>query len=254
MSQDGSTHLAMIALKSAKIPGSSDIIAEFEKRCPDGPKLTATDKQDTTCMFDLGGRTAFVSLMPAPIPWSDLEGPCATAWWWPEAADCLQNHRYHAIVGFMGEDDDLVRNHIWLSQLVSAAAVISDAAGIYWGSGTVVHEPQAFADTTAELEPDDVNPSLWIDMRLEQNEDESYRFFTTGLSAFGQPEMEIDRSERPPEDILNFCFDIIAYLLNSRVTIGNGETVGRSADEKVRVTYAPSMWERAGDVMKLALD
>jgi hypothetical protein len=93
------THLAMIALNSPRIPGSTTIIAEFDKRSPDGPKLALTEKKDTTYMFDLGGSTAFVSLMPAPIPWSDLEGPCATAWWWPEAAECLQNHKDHAIVG-----------------------------------------------------------------------------------------------------------------------------------------------------------
>ena len=28
--------------------------------------------------------------MPAPIPWSNLEGPCATAWWWPDATEKMK--------------------------------------------------------------------------------------------------------------------------------------------------------------------
>ena len=59
----------MIALNSPKVPGSTKIIAEFEKRCPDGPALTVTEKDGTTYMFDLGGTMAFISLMPAPMAW-----------------------------------------------------------------------------------------------------------------------------------------------------------------------------------------
>src|SRR4051812_4673533 len=36
-----------------------------------------------------------ISLMPAPIPWPDLESACAHSWHWPEAEKVLRAHSYH---------------------------------------------------------------------------------------------------------------------------------------------------------------
>jgi hypothetical protein len=246
--------LAFVALDSAQLLPAGAILAEFEKRCGECHQAEASARDATTITFDLDGCPAFVSLMPAPIPWSELEGPCATAWWWPEASERMRGHTHHAVVGLLGDTGDIVKNHIWLSQLVAAVATQADAAGIYWGAGTVVHEPRAFADRASELALDDVEPQLWVDMRLEQDDDGAYRFFTTGLSALNYPEVEIEGSRRDPREILEFAYDVICYLLNRRAKVADGETVGRTADEKVAATFGPSMWQREGEVMKLAFD
>jgi hypothetical protein len=243
--------LAMVALRSPRMPTGSEIAVEFTKNCPVGPNATAGEERNETIFLDLDRGFAFVSLMPAPIPWSNLEGPCETAWWWPEATERMKGHTHHAIVALMGPIDDPVQSHIWLSHLVSAVAKNTDAVGIYWGNGTVIHDPVDFQELVADLAPDYIEPRLWIDMRLEQNEDGTYRYFTTGMTRFERPEMEIDHSEQDPQEIHKFCYAIICHLLNCRANIANGETVGRSAEEKVRVTYKPSMWEREGTVMKL---
>ena len=38
------------------------------------------------------------------------------------------------------------------------------AAGIYWGNGTLVHEPQAFRAQADGLTVEHLVPQLWIDM------------------------------------------------------------------------------------------
>ena len=43
-------------------------------------------------VFACGDAHCAVSLMPAPIPWPELEGPCATAWWWPQATERMRAH------------------------------------------------------------------------------------------------------------------------------------------------------------------
>jgi hypothetical protein len=87
-------------------------------------------------------------------------------------------------------------------------------------------------------------------MRLEQNEDGSFRYFTTGMKSFGCLEIEIDHAQRLPEEILNFGYDIVSYVLRRGATLGNGDTFGRSAEEKIKVRHKPSMWDR-GTTMKL---
>jgi hypothetical protein len=252
MSDKTKTWIGMVALNSPLLPEVSVITAAFSQRCSDYRVSDDIEEQDHTRLFKLDGNLVAISLMPLPIPWRDLEGPCATAWWWPEATARMKSHKAHVMVALMGDSGDLITRHIQLTHLVAAIAATADAAGVYWGSGTVVHEPQAFQEQSAGLSPDNLEPQLWIDMRLAQNDDGSYRYFTTGMSFFDHLEIEIDRATLDPEEILDFCYSIINYILTSGVTIKHGETIGRSAREKIKVTHERSMWDREGKVMKLA--
>ena len=83
--------------------------------------------------------------MPAPIPWSNLEGPCATAWWWPDA--------------------------------------------------------------------------------------------TEKMKVFDKMEIEIPHSTKASAEILNLAQAIAEYVLTSEKMIREGETIGRSESEKVKVSY-----------------
>lgn len=90
---------------------------------------------------DIGDTLAAIGLVPAPIAWSDLEGPCATAWYWPQAMANMQGHQAHAIVTLSGEQNNILTRHILLTQVVAATVEATDAVGVYWGSGTLVHSP-----------------------------------------------------------------------------------------------------------------
>jgi hypothetical protein len=87
-------------------------------------------------------------------------------------------------------------------------------------------------------------PQLWVAMRVEDNDDGTYRFFTTGMSAFSQLEIEIEQSSVKPEAILDLCYPIIDYILTSGTKVRYRETMGRSAEEKIQVTRRCSNRER----------
>ena len=244
--------VAMVALNRPALPKWPRVLASLKARWRGCPKAKEASEKDKTISCWLGEDLVAVSLMPVPIPWSELEGPCATAWWWPEATDRLRTHNSHAIVALMGESGNLIERHIRLTHLIAAVAANTDAAGIYWGAGTVVHDPQAFQDQSAELAPDNLEPQLWVDMRLEQNDDGSYRYFTTGMQALGCLELEIRKSKKAPDEILDFGYAIVNYILTSGARIKDGETIGRSAEEKIKVRHKPSMWDKSRTVMELA--
>ncbi len=251
VSDESKTLIGMVALNSPSFPEASVIITTFSQRCPDPSAEDNVNEKDDMFTFGLGGNRVAIFLMPAPIPWPDLEGPCATAWWWPDATEKMKAHVAHVIVALMGGAGNAIQRHIHLTHLVAAVAANADAAGVYWGAGTVVHEPQVFQSQSVELSADKIDPQLWIDMRLEQNDDGSYRYFTTGMQSLGHLEIEIDRVTREATEIFEFCYSIIVYLLTSGETIKPGETLGRSAGEKIKVAHSSSMWEREAKVMKL---
>lgn len=252
MSDEQTTVIAMVALNAAEFPNMSDVLATLKERYPSG-NVVHEEERDETAILTLDGNMTAVSLMPAPIPWPEIEGPCATAWWWPEAEERMKSHCAHAIVALLGDSGTPLERHISLTHLVSSLLACSDAAGVYWGNGTVVHAPDAFQDQAADISADAVAPQLWVDMRLEQNDDESFRYFTTGMTALGHPEVEIDRTTLSPREILNLCYEIVSYILTGGTPLKHGETIGRSAEERIAVTHEPSMFDREGNVIKLAI-
>ncbi|MGO8752353.1 MAG: DUF4261 domain-containing protein [Thermoguttaceae bacterium] len=243
--------LSMVALNTSSLPLPQAMVASF-KTIPDLAvdigSLTATGGN---LVFGLGKDQAAVALMPAPIPWSNLEGPCATAWWWPEAAERMRGHSAHVLVVLAGDTGNLIRRHIALTHLTAAVASHTDAAGIYWGGGTLVHDPKVFIEQAQNLSPHNLPLPLWIDFRIESNEDGSYRLFTTGMKAFGKAEIEIPHSRNKPAEVFNFACSIADYVITGNPNIEDNHTVGRSETEKIQAVYAPSMWDSTITVLRL---
>jgi hypothetical protein len=114
-----------------------------------------------------------------------------------------------------------------------------------------VHEPQAFIEQARELSPDNLPWPLWIDFRVEGNDDGSCRLFTTGMKSFDKPEIEIPHSRREPADVFDFACSIADYIITTNPRIEDGHTVGRSEAEKIQAEHGPSMWDPKKTVLKL---
>ena len=241
----------MVALNRPSLPQAGALLAGL-RAVPDiDLDLGSLKESEGKIVFGLGKDHAAAALMPAPIPWSALEGPCETAWWWPEAGERMKSHTSHILVALAGESSNLVQRHVTLTHLTAAIAGHTDAAGIYWGGGTLVHEPEAFIEQARELTPDNLPWPLWIDFRVEGNDDGSSRLFTTGMKAFDKPEIEIPRSRREPAEVFDFACSIADYIITTNPRIEDGHTVGRSDAEKVQAEHGPSMWDPKKTVLKL---
>jgi hypothetical protein len=155
------------------------------------------------------------------------------------------------LVALTGERGNPLQRHIALTRLTAAVAAHSDAAGIYWGGGRLVHDPKVFVEQAHRLSPDNLPLPLWIDFRVEPGEDGSCRLFTTGMKAFDKMEIEIPHSEKKPAEVFDFACSIANYILTSNPNIRDGHTVGRSETEKIRATHAASMWDAGLTVLRL---
>ena len=243
--------LAMIALNTPSLPPLQALLASIKAIPGIAVDRNSLQAQANSLCFGLGKDNVVVGLMPTPIPWTDLEGPCATAWWWPEATEKMSSHTSHVLVFLGGDKGNLIQRHIALTHLAAAVASHTDAAGIYWGGGRLVHDPEVFIEQAQNLSPDNLPLPIWIDFRVEQNDDESYRLFTTGMKAFGKMETEIPHSKKKPAEVFDFAYSIADYIITSNPNIQDGHTVGRSETEKARAAYAPSMWDSAITVLRL---
>ena len=259
--------IAMVATSSTRLPPADKIVAAAggpskksrsllgrlfgAKPAASAGAATEQQWQDTNLVFNFRDGMIAVALMPGPIPWSDLEGPCATSWWWEEATEKMRGHKYHFIVTVMGGTMSPVERRLILTNLVGAVIRNTDAVGVYWAEGTVVHEPTAFLEQSEGISETQIPGRLWIDLRLEKNDDDSFRCFTTGLAPLGHLEIEVPRcAALKPQELLEFVGDTACYMVNSSTPIADNETLGRTATEKFKVRHARSMFDR-GTVMRI---
>ncbi len=246
--------LALIALDQPMLPEFDEVAGELSRFFADAPPLTAAGQTENLLTCLLGQQTVAATLVPAPIPWSQLEGPCATAWYWPDAAGALRDHQAHLLVTLLDEGGRAVDKCSYLTQFVSALASASPAIGVFWGPGRLVHQPRAFVDQAKQMSHENLPLYLWIDFRIEQIADQSLRMFTTGLKALGQLELEVPLYHGTPQQLLEFVYNVAHYLLDKKKQVHEGETIGLTDEVKATVKFGKSMLDDAADVLQLEFD
>jgi hypothetical protein len=254
----------MVATGSTRLPEAAKILAAcgVNPARKDGllgslfGRKSKTSKelewQGSNLVFPFRGGQLAVSLMPAPIPWSSLEGPCATAWWWPDATKAMRSHTNHFLVALIGGSIEAVERRVVLTKAVSAVVADTDAVGVYWGEGTLVHEPSQFLHRASTASAQDIPGALWLDVRVEKNPDATLRCFTTGMAPLGFLEIEVEESSLSPDELMAFIGDTACYIVNKRLHIPDGDTMGRTATEMYKVRHGRSMFDRP-KVMQLVM-
>jgi hypothetical protein len=246
-----STIMAFVAIDTAELPSPESVSANYGRLFPDAPALGKSFGDGTKLVVPMdNGTMGVIIMMPLPIPWDDLAGRCASAYWWPEATESLESHGAHLILTALGNRGNAIERHVRMTRFTAAVAASTDALGVFW-NGKLVHAPKPFQDLASSMSEHDFAPHLWVDMRVEKDQDGSSCFVTDGLPAFGLMDMEIV-SRGDSQQLADFGLGIVMYVLKRGAPIKAGETVGRSAQEKIMVSHGPSRSGR-GTVMRLGV-
>jgi hypothetical protein len=243
--------IAFVALGEKPKLSAAAIQRDLKATWPSLPEIGPAEENDNTLAFSVGETQVICGLMPAPIPWSDLQGPCATSWLWKEAASVLKQHKNHLIVTVMGDENPLNRIKLLSMTTASILATCPQAMGVYWGEATLVVSPELFRDFATQMLPEGLPLYIWIDFRVGRNESGGCSGFTTGLKALGHMELETLNSPEPPGELRERLFGLACYLIENGPVIRDGDTVGEDANERIQVGYSPSSFGQEGPVMRL---
>jgi hypothetical protein len=246
--------LALVALERAETPTFETISEWLRSNFAESIALSAAGATENLLTLTIGDYTAAVTLVPRPIPSSQLEGPAATAWYWPEAAQELHRHSAHFLITVIDEGGSAITKAKALTQLTAAVAATSASVGIFWGPGRLVHSPSAFVDQVLQMRDENLPLFLWIDFRLEQIGDGNYQLYTTGLEALGQSELEVAAFDGPPQELLDFSYNIAHYLLEKRKVVRDGDTIGLTEEVRATARLDKSMLDPALDVIRLEFE
>lgn len=199
-----------------------------------------------------GGETFAISVIDAPFPWSDLEGPCSTAWWWPEATARCRPARAHAIVAAVGAASDAIDSRLGLTRVVAALLRSSPlAVGVYWGGAACIVATDEFLSHAARASRDRVPLPIWVDLRIERDPRAGWRCVTTGLRALDLMEVEAFGDTEDPRELADVVLAAAHYVCDNGPVLEAGQTFGRSGEEQLTIAHGASVWQRAGPVLRL---
>jgi len=246
--------LSLIALSDQLLPGPEAVAAQLAERFPDAAPLTVTSQSAGGVTFSFGNATGNYTLVDKPIPWENLEGPCATAWYWPEAADAMRSHTAHLFLTLLDESKDPIDRATHLTQLTTAIAATTPSGGLVWGPSAQVHKPVDFAVVASSMSRDDLPLHLWVDFRVAQREEGDFSLFTTGLEPLGHREFEVHHFTGEPQALAGAVYNVAHYILDKGPVLKDGEAVGLPDTSQVNVSFEPSIVSPEQEVIRLAFE
>lgn len=243
--------MSLVALNRTELPSFDEIAESYALQDPDAPPLTPAGATENLRTFTIGDFTAAATLVPRSIPWSQLEGPAETAWYWPRAVAELRGHTAHILLTLIDEGGRSVDKALALTRLTAAVTATASSVGVFWGPGRLVHSPDGFLDQATQAHPRNLPLFLWVDFRVEET-DNGLRLFTTGLEALGGNELEVENYPGEPQQLLEFVYNVAHYQLDRNRIINDGDTIGLTDEVRVTARRTPSML--GGDLEVLRLD
>lgn len=242
---------ALVMLDKPELPEFNAIANYVAEYFEDTSPLKAAGSTEALITFTVGDYTLAVTLIDRPVPWTQLEGPCHTAWFWPDAEQSLKKHPAHLLIALVDEGSNSIEKSTLLTQVVAAIVENSPTCGIFWGPGRLVHPPRAFVDQALQLTAEDLPLFLWVDFRVEVIDQQSVRLYTTGLEALGFTELEIPEFAGEPQHMLEYAYNIAHYQITQSKPINDGDTMGLTDELQAVAHRRGSMFDENMEVIAL---
>jgi hypothetical protein len=161
----------------------------------------------------------------------------------------------HLVVGAVGLTGDERDRDTVLAKLTAAVVDCTDAVAAMLGHGAIFHRAGIFADA-AKLAADEHEPlpvELAVDITAAPESATHMSFLTHGMQRYGREELYITC---PVEGTgaLSLVYTIARWILGDpTVALPTGDTVGRTAEERLLVQRVPSPTGGGPDVIRLDL-
>lgn len=191
--------------------------------------------------FRLGrASSVLVFHMPLPVPSGEAEeaaqySASALSGEWQ-----LPTHEAHLMVMLQEPEDRPVLDSLTeFTQVLAAVTEASGAIGVYWGDAHATHAPDFFCEVASD--PESLPILLWTGLSIAHDGPGRISILSLGVSEqLGFEDLLLTAPEKASEDALAYFFDLIAYCASRGAAIPEGETVGRSRKERLRVRYVES--------------
>jgi hypothetical protein len=251
-------NLAFVLLSDAKLPRGEAVERAFRAYAGDGQSLRylpdsrdkATRAKYPVDAFETRIGQAVVGLIPAPVPKGEAEEAARYSVSALDRKWRLPPHKAHLVVTLHAQGDATTRISL-LTSIVAALAESSPAVGIYWGDAGATHDPKFFREIAKAREPI-ARLALWTGISIAR-EGQRYSLLSLGMKQFELPDLLLVVPLAKSKDAIPFMFDLLGMAIEGGQPLPEGDTVGRTASEKLPVHYVPSPVDPKAKVWRVEL-
>ena len=234
--------LSMPLFKGKKAYSLDQVVQELKSHW--GLQVSEISGDNSSATFVIDGALVALALMDLPIPSQEFEELYAYSYLWQDVEKETQEHTQHAIVSILSDNLSPVETYSLLTKVNASILKTSQSAiGIYQGSTTLLLPKDLYLDL-ADLLKEEMLPLQLF------NQGDKTSIYTYGLKEFGKTEIEIIESLMNSDDLYYFLLSILQYVLGSDVTLKDGETIGFSEDQKIKITESKAVFLE-GNSLKL---
>lgn len=247
--------ISMILFSETPVFSVEHFTTSLTSNWPSLSNISDISAEGGVLSFRLNAAYVAIGIVPTPIPWADLEGPCATSVLWPEATSVVRAHQSHAIVTVRAELLPIPLSTLLTQVSVALMASMPASLGVFWPNAVMVVPKDLFTDFAVDVMPLGPPLPIWVDYRVGWTEDKSLSAgFTTGLVELGLMELETQAAIEPPSELKKRFESVADYLLENGLVIKDGDTIGESASEKISILHSTSAFGAKGTVMRLVYE
>ncbi|MDB4491389.1 DUF4261 domain-containing protein [bacterium] len=245
------SQFAFVLLREVELPAAEDILSAFEQFRTESEVLTYEPDEGTsdeelgdgeTLALRLEGMGfAFVALVPVPVPNGEAEHAFGCSMSSFEDGVTLEAHAAHRVVSLVGLDQavSLVAGQMAFTSVLAAVTKVSPAVGVYMGDAGATHTAEFVTEAAGEH---NVNSRimLWNGLSRGPEPDGQMSFLSLGMHQLVLPNLYLIASVDQASESLGRFFELLAYVADRGEPIPDGDTIGATADERLKVNYTAS--------------
>lgn len=192
------------------------------------------DEEKSLGVIELKNAQLAIMLMDMPVPGDELKFPSEIAYLWTAAKELTPKHKAHVIISVSSPDQSKLDLFKIFTNAAASVLANTNSLGIYLGNQTLVLSTEFYIDGAKSMTDDELPLMNWIYFGLREENGKSSGY-TFGLKEFGFDEIEILNSNYSIEEIQEMLYNISHYVIQSNVTLKDGETIGLTADQKIKI-------------------
>lgn len=192
----------------------------------------------------------YVAEMPDPIPNGEAEAFAECSYGSILGAPHAGEHHAHVLLLTRSSTEDSIDSLPEHMRHAAAVAHALEAVGIYDGNAGATHLTAFYVGA---LQSEELPPCLVTGLSLARESPRTASVLTRGLRRLGLQEFLVTVPMEQLAAGIEYVLDLVAYVVSRKEQLGDGETVGRSADERIPVVRQKSPFNDSEQVVTLAL-
>lgn len=233
--ETSSNLLGMIILEEPNSMDIKKVITELRNKW----QLEVNDSgtNSDAVILEINEYKIAIANMPMPIPGDEIEKTAEFNYFWKNGKEEASKHKGHIILSIMNAGKNPIQENLLYNKVAASILNKSKSLGIYLGDRTLLIKKDFYLANTTDmtLEHLPIYNLIYFGIRNEGNE---YSMYTYGMKDFNKLEIEILNSKHSFTEINGFLYDIVHYILANNITLKDGETIGSSAEQKIKVSVS----------------